>query len=170
MINVLNCKTWKIAIACAIQRFAIICSFRKVCNDIVCNYFVVQLLGLQFIRCHLDGRPKIEVWQILKIAKLWMAIYPPRIAPFGLKLGQNAFQTIPNISCFDVEQPTKFNIFGPENNFFVILAKFLRSYGQTDLKIRFGVKFCSRYTRPEVCATKNHENSAPVGFGGFRGL
>ena len=104
MINVLNCKTWKIAIACAIQRFAIICSFRKVCNDIVCNYFVVQLLGLQFIRCHLDGRPQIEVRKILKFAKLWMAIYPPRIAPFGLKLGQNAFQTIPNISCFDVEQ------------------------------------------------------------------
>ena len=49
-------------------------------------------------------------------------------------------------------------IFGSKNRFFAILAWFLRSYGQMDLKIRFSVKFCSRYTFPEVCATKNHEN------------
>ena len=42
--------------------------------------------------------------------------------------------------------------------FFAILARFLRSYGQTDLKIRFGIKICSRYTYLEVCTTKNHEN------------
>ena len=29
---------------------------------------------------------------------------PPRMPPIGLKLGQNAFQTIPNISFFDPEK------------------------------------------------------------------
>ena len=29
------------------------------------------------------------------------------------------------------------------------------SYSQTDLKNEFGVKFCFRYTFPEVCTTKN---------------
>ena len=32
-----------------------------------------------------------------------MAVYPSNMAPFGLKLWENAFQTIPNISFFDVE-------------------------------------------------------------------
>ena len=32
------------------------------------------------------------------------AVYPPRMAPFGLKLWENAFQTIPNISFFDAEK------------------------------------------------------------------
>ena len=36
--------------------------------------------------------------------KLWPAVYPPRMAPFGLKLWENAFQTIPDISFFDVEK------------------------------------------------------------------
>ena len=27
-----------------------------------------------------------------------------------------------------------------------------------DLKIRFGIKFCSRFTFPEVCTTQNHQN------------
>ena len=35
--------------------------------------------------------------------KLWPAVYPPRMAPFGLKLWENAFQTIPDISFFDAE-------------------------------------------------------------------
>ena len=35
--------------------------------------------------------------------KLWRSVYPLRMAPIGLKLGQNAFQTIPNISSFDSE-------------------------------------------------------------------
>ena len=30
-----------------------------------------------------------------------MAVYPPRMAPFGLKLWENAFQMIPDISFFD---------------------------------------------------------------------
>ena len=33
-----------------------------------------------------------------------MAVYPPRMAPFGLKLRENAFQMIPDISFFGVEQ------------------------------------------------------------------
>ena len=32
-----------------------------------------------------------------------MAVYPSRIAPIGLKLCENAFQAIPDISFFDVE-------------------------------------------------------------------
>ena len=36
--------------------------------------------------------------------KLWPVVYPPRMAPFGLKLWENAFQTIPDISFFDVEK------------------------------------------------------------------
>ena len=47
-------------------------------------------------------------------------------------------------------------IFGSKNRFFAILAGFLRSYSQMQPKIRFGVKFCSRDTCPEVCPTKNH--------------
>ena len=33
---------------------------------------------------------------------------------------------------------------GSKNKFFVVFARFLRSYGQTDLKIRLLAKFCSR--------------------------
>ena len=57
-----------------------------------------------------------------------------------------------------IEQKQIGEFSGSKNCFFAILAGFLRSYGQMDLKIRFSVKFCSRYTFPEVCATKNHEN------------
>ena len=39
-----------------------------------------------------------------KNRKLWTAVCPPRLAPIGLKLGQNAFQTIPDISFFDAEK------------------------------------------------------------------
>ena len=35
--------------------------------------------------------------------KLRTAFHPSNMAPIGLKLGQNAFQTIPDISFFDVE-------------------------------------------------------------------
>ena len=34
-------------------------------------------------------------------SKLRTAVYPPRMAPFGLKLWENAFQMIPDISFFD---------------------------------------------------------------------
>ena len=81
------------------------------------------------------------------------------IALIGLKLCQNAFHTIPNISFFDAKKQIG-EIFGSTNRFFAILARFVRSYGQTDFKIGFGVKFCSRYTFPEVCTPENHENVA----------
>ena len=32
-----------------------------------------------------------------------MAVYPSNIAPIGVKLWENTFQTIPNISFFDAE-------------------------------------------------------------------
>ena len=37
-----------------------------------------------------------------------MAVHPLRMAPFGLKLWENAFQMIPNISFFDVEHFYRF--------------------------------------------------------------
>ena len=49
--------------------------------------------------------------------KLWTAVYPPRMAPFGLKLWENAFQTIPDISFFDVEKKNRRN-FRIENSVF----------------------------------------------------
>ena len=33
-----------------------------------------------------------------------MAVYPSNMAPIGVKLRGNAFQTIPDISCFDAEK------------------------------------------------------------------
>ena len=47
--------------------------------------------------------------------------------------------------------------FGLKFWFFAIFARFRRSWRQTDLKINFHVKFCSGYTRPEVCAIQNRE-------------
>ena len=38
------------------------------------------------------------------VCKLWTAVYPPRMAPIWLKLGQNTFQTIPDVSYFDIEK------------------------------------------------------------------
>ena len=38
-----------------------------------------------------------------------MAVYPPRMAPFGLKLWENAFQAIPDISFFDAEKKNRQN-------------------------------------------------------------
>ena len=35
------------------------------------------------------------------LSKLRTAVYPPRMAPIGLKLRENAFQVIPDISFFD---------------------------------------------------------------------
>ena len=43
-----------------------------------------------------------EVLGCQKKSNFRTAVYPPRIAPFGLKLWENAFQTIPDISSFDV--------------------------------------------------------------------
>ena len=53
--------------------------------------------------------------------KLWPAVYPSRMAPFGLKLWENAFQTIPNISFFDSRK-----IFRPD--FSKIFWRFFRFF------------------------------------------
>ena len=68
--------------------------------------------------------------------KLWPAVYPPRMAPFGLKLWENAFQTIPDISFFDVEIWRKFSIKIFIKKIFVgklTNCLFLRSYGFLDV-------------------------------------
>ena len=41
--------------------------------------------------------------------------------------------------------------------FFDVFGRFWGSWRQTDLKISSGIKFCSRYTYPEVRATQNRE-------------
>ena len=45
-------------------------------------------------------------------------------------------------------------MFGSKISFFVDLAWFSRIYGRTDVKISFLVKFCFRWTYPEVCTCK----------------
>ena len=50
------------------------------------------------------------------------------MAPIGLKLGQNAFQTIPNISFFDTEKICSVN-------FFVKIHDF-RNFGQVFDELR----------------------------------
>ena len=68
-----------------------------------------------------------------------MAVYPSNMAPFGFKLWENAFQTIPNISFFDAEKIFLAKIF--DENFRQpkkIVGKstnclFLRSYGFLDV-------------------------------------
>ena len=41
------------------------------------------------------------------------------------------------------------------SQFFVIFGRFWRSLAFFDVKISFCIKFCFRYTLPEVCTTKN---------------
>ena len=65
------------------------------------------------------------------------------MALIGLKLCQNAFQTIPDISFFDAEKKIV-NFSSGKIQFFASLARFLRSYGQMDFKFESGIKFCSR--------------------------
>ena len=47
--------------------------------------------------------------------------------------------------------------FRTKSYLFAKFGGFWMSYSKLDLKIRFGIKFCSRCTYPEVCATKNRE-------------
>ena len=54
-------------------------------------------------RLQLDKTPKKRNAKNRKNGELRTAVYPPRMAPFVLKLGQNAFQAIPNISHFDLQ-------------------------------------------------------------------
>ena len=44
--------------------------------------------------------------------------------------------------------------------FFDVFGRFWGSWRQMDLKISSGIKFCSRYTCPEVCAIRNREKKA----------
>ena len=48
-------------------------------------------------------------------------------------------------------------IFGSKNQIFVSLVRFWRTYGRTDVKISFLVKFCSRKIHSEVRTTKNRQ-------------
>ena len=85
-------------------------------------------------------------------------VYPSNLAPIGAKLCQNAFRTIPNVLFFGTSKFFFDKMFGTTNLFFANLVWFSRNYGQTDLKIRLGMKFCFRCTYPEVCTIENHEN------------
>ena len=67
-----------------------------------------------------------------KIRKFQTAVYPPRMAPIGLKLCQNAFQTIPDISFFDVQKLFFVNLFqktfGVPGRFFSMICSFWKSW------------------------------------------
>ena len=64
------------------------------------------------------------------------------MAPFGLKLWENAFQTIPNISFFDVEKKIRAEkIFGVAHRFLDVFVKISRSYDEMDLIIDCSQKF-----------------------------
>ena len=58
-------------------------------------------------------------------SKLRTAVYPPRMAPIGLKLGENTFQTIPDVSFFDVKKncQTNFKDFWWLTHDFLVLEK-----------------------------------------------
>ena len=75
-----------------------------------------------------------------KNGELWTAIYPPRMAPIGLKLGQNAFQTIPNISFFDPAKKQIGEIGLSKILFFSILVRFSRIYVDLDVKFEFSMQ------------------------------
>ena len=88
-----------------------------------------------------------------RIRKFRTTVYPSNKSPFASKLCENAFQTIPNISFFDVNI---FFGFGFECVFYHVFAWFLRSYVKSDVTSRFLAICCSRLTYSEVCMTENH--------------
>ena len=61
------------------------------------------------------------------------------MAPIGLKLGQNAFQTFPNISFFDPEEKNGEH-FWSNMLFFINLARFSRSYEFLDVSGTFSMQ------------------------------
>ena len=84
--------------------------------------------------------------------------------PFPVKLGSDRRETLPkrvsnNFGRLIFRRQRNFFVenFGQNISFFADLTWILRSYGETDIKISFRAKFCSRYTYPEVCTTKNHD-------------
>ena len=87
----------------------------------------------------------------LFFSKLRTAVYPPRMAPIGLKLWENAFQVIPDIWFFDAKNffrqkflPEKFFVNTPKR----VSAKcpFWRSCAGLDVTIRCASKIhCQTY-------------------------
>ena len=59
-----------------------------------------------------------------KTRKFQTAVYPPRMAPIGLKLWENAFQVIPDISFFDAHKHFWRQQFSSEKIFFNTPKKF----------------------------------------------
>ena len=66
-----------------------------------------------------------------------MAVYPSNMARIGTKLCQNAFQTIPNVSFFDVQKFFFSDFFGFGNPFFDIFAAFWGISAKTDVTCSF---------------------------------
>ena len=71
--------------------------------------------------------------------KFQTAVYPPRMAPIGLKLGQNAFQTIPDVSFFDVK---KVFVKHFSKNFvdWPMISSFWKSWSILSVTIEFSLK------------------------------
>ena len=66
------------------------------------------------------------------------------MARIGVKLCQNAFRTISDVSFFDAEQKFLAKFSYEKFRFFVDSAWIWKIYGDTDVKISFRVEFCSR--------------------------
>ena len=86
--------------------------------------------------------------------KRWRAVYPSNKAPIGVKLCENAFQTIPVNSIFG-EKKNVDDIFRSRTSFFAFFGQFWRIWRLTDLKINFLALFCFRCTYSGVCTTKH---------------
>jgi len=76
------------------------------------------------------------------------------MARIGTKLCQNAFQTIPDVLSFEAKKLFFDKNLESKILFFANLAWFWRSHDRIGVKISFLVKFCSRWTYPEVCTSK----------------
>ena len=67
----------------------------------------------QTLRKRVSDEPRLVLFWRQKhqhfaiVRKFWTGVHPPRMAPLGLKLCQNAFQTIPDISFFDADNKKK---------------------------------------------------------------
>ena len=87
-----------------------------------------------------------------------MVVYPSNMACTAVKLCENAFQLIPDVSFLNgiFFWTKKIRL---RKQFLVDFVGFWRSNSETDLAIIIYVKFCSRttddVTDPEVCTTEN---------------
>ena len=73
-------------------------------------------------------------------SKLRTSVYLSKSRLFATKIWENVFQTIPNISFFDIERKTKSETFWSKNIFSHILVRFSRSYEFLDVTARFSMK------------------------------